>query len=272
MGEGDLIEKINKKGVRYYEYPSGNVVSKVCTKCSTNKLLSEFYPKKNSFKGRNSVCSECSKKAKTEYIERNKEAVNQSRKEYKEKTKTKSEKYRADNIERHRAYGRVYYQKHKDRVRKKVRDYTRKNPHIIKSSRLRSKANRLGLPANFSGDDYLYKIKLFDGCALSNREEIVHMDHVIPLYLGIEGSTKDNILPMAATLNLSKGRANIFEWYKKHKDRLNLDDGKFSHAIHHLAELKGMDVEEYRKYVYECFARFEVSGKRPMTEVLDNVE
>jgi len=96
-------------------------------------------------------------------------------------------------------------------------------------------------------------IEQFDGgCALTGDKADVHLDHVIPISVGHGGTTYENIIPLRADLNLSKGTGNIFEWFEANMQRLKLKRTKFNTLIEYLADINGMTTKEYEAYVRKC--------------------
>lgn len=125
------------------------------------------------------------------------------------------------------------------------------NPHVVTFHQHKRRAIEKALDSSFTRKEVDETVKRFgDKCALTGKDW--SWDHVIPLTLGREGTTKNNMVPLNLDLNLSKNRKNIFEWFSVEKERFNLNQTKFDELIEYLAELNGMTPKEYRDYVYWC--------------------
>lgn len=90
-------------------------------------------------------------------------------------------------------------------------------------------------------------------CALTGKQGNIHMDHVLPVYIGHGGTTKNNMLPLSKCINASKGKKNIFEWYRVNGNKFKVCPDRFKRAMEYIADLNGMTVEEYKEYTYWCF-------------------
>jgi hypothetical protein len=224
------------------------VTGKECTKCEKWYPLTSFSKDVKKLGGVRSICKECQKKDrndKKEYYKDKNKLHNAKNKEYMREYKSKrllelydyARNWRKNNPE----YNKKYQNSNADKI-------------IIKENRRR--ANKLGLPANFTESD---RIRVFvelgnSGCALSDEETNIHWDHVIPLSIGHGGTVRGNMIPLSAELNLSKNNRNIFEWFEANRQRFELSQERFDKLIAWLASANAMTVEEYRDYVYWCHA------------------
>src|SRR5690625_1211282 len=71
-----LIERSNRKGVRYYEDSKGVIISKQCSKCDVVKVLGEFGRNKGKLGDRYSQCRSCKRIIIREYQQDNADKIN----------------------------------------------------------------------------------------------------------------------------------------------------------------------------------------------------
>lgn len=217
----------------YFVNSDDRVISRECRQCLEIKLIEEFYPSTTGFEGRKAVCSDCEKADNRQYHRSDKT-----------RTAARRAKYVSKNRDRVNATTRAWIARNREKVNK------RRSMYATNTNR---SARDFGLPAEFTVRDKEELLKIFGGCALTGEKENIHFDHVLPVSLGVGGSVKWNILPLKAGLNISKGNKNFFEWFKQNKNRFNLDDHKFQRSIEYLAKQKGVTVDEYEKFVYDCY-------------------
>jgi hypothetical protein len=212
------------------------VAGKPCTKCETWKPLELFARRKDGLGGRNSHCKKCKNDYKRNWDEVNREHNQEYHRKHKEKRNGQSSKWKEENAERHKTYQKEWRINNRDRRR------------LANHKRLAIKAN---LPDTLTIPQMKETLNHFGGCALTGSSEH-QWDHVIPLCVGHGGTTKENMIPLKANLNLSKNGGNIFEWFKATRQRFELSQERFDHLIEWLASANAMSVEEYRDYVYWC--------------------
>lgn len=95
--------------------------SKVCKRCGERKLLSEFSPREDGIKGRQSHCKEC----RRAYLRENADTIN-------EKRRSQYALLDEEKKERLRAACRRYQKKHKERITKRNRErYRRMKAEIL---------------------------------------------------------------------------------------------------------------------------------------------
>lgn len=162
-------------------------------------------------------------------------------------------KYRRDYYEKNKEKAIVYRSKNRELILRQKKEWAKNNPEKVAMYQMKRRINTKYLPDTITEEEML-KIKGVFGnkCALSNNEEDLHWDHVIPISIGHGGSTKENLIPLSGYLNNSKYNANLFEWFNANRQRFNLKEDRFIFLIDYLAELNKMTVEEYRRYVYWC--------------------
>jgi hypothetical protein len=226
--ESKRVKESRDKRIKIYA--DGELVARECTVCREVREM-EYYIK-NSGK-----CREC----RTNWA-RNKRLVSyeigascpwSSKKERAARESLRKRKWQRDNIDR-------------------VRETNRVSDHV-------RRARQALLTDDFTIDDAEEISAHFKGCAITGRENDVHLDHFIPLSTGHGGSYKGNMLPMFANLNVSKKGSNPFEWVKNRDD---IDLERWERAIEFLAEQNGLTSEEFESFVHWCF-----ENKRDIGEI-----
>ncbi|MED4917383.1 HNH endonuclease signature motif containing protein [Geobacillus thermodenitrificans] len=102
-------------------------------------------------------------------------------------------------------------------------EYEFRYKDVVKRWRqLNRRAEEFGLPAFMTAHNTEIMLNHFlneDGyicCAYCNEvlktSEEVHLDHFVPIALGIKGSTEDNVVPCCKTCNLIKRDLTFVEW------------------------------------------------------------
>ncbi|MCA1800720.1 MAG: hypothetical protein LC650_05450 [Actinobacteria bacterium] len=212
------------------------LVSRSCRTCKEVKDIDSFCKHKTGYAGYATQCRSC---------------VSQRRKDTWSDRKAYNDKWRSENRDKFLAGNKVYYEKTKEGGAERKRKWRQENPEADKAQQQRRRARKVGLPNDLTAEQTESIVKKFGGCALTG-DSSYHLDHVISLSLEVEGTTLSNMLPLRGDLNSSKCNKNIFEWFESVRDREGLSQEKFDDAIRHLAALKGMTADGYRKYVYEC--------------------
>lgn len=132
----------------------------------------------------------------------------------------------------------------------KAKIYRFNNKDKYKFYRHKRKSLLRGSIGDLTNDEYNSILTNFNyKCAFTGSENI-HMDHFIPINTGYGYSDSRNLIPLDASLNVSKNAKNPFEWVKSRND---IDIGKFFEVVSYLAELNGLSFEEYEAHVYNCF-------------------
>lgn len=232
-----LLEKRNRRGTRYFEKGDGKIVAKECVQCREVKRVDEFSKKARGFKGINPNCRKCANKTYNEYVKKDPQ-------KYLEIGRKSSKKYRERNVEERRAYNREYYDKNKSRIIARTVRYFENNPHKRIENTNKRRARKRVLPVE--------DIKINPICALTNKRDDLHIDHVIPLSIGRGGHTEANVIYLSDYLNISKSDRNIFDWFADNRERFGLEQRKFDGLIEYLAEINGMTTKEYEEYVRWC--------------------
>lgn len=202
---------------------------KVCTKCGTEKELTQFSKNKKSSDGYKGTCKDC---ANLEYINKREYRINQSINYYKNNKESclkKMKDYRALNAEWYQSYNVKYYENNKERCKENSKRslYKRiKNDDGFKiAQRLRkrmydamlgiSKSKRTMDLVGCSYDELKKHIEsqFTKGMTWDNYGEW-HVDHIVPCALFDFTNEDDqrkcfnykNLQPLWAKENISKGK------------------------------------------------------------------
>lgn len=254
--EGCTKVRLHMGSVAYFR--AEKLVARICNTCKKIKLRESFNKSKGMPGGIKPSCKECSAEYNRKYREQNKEKIAEYNRKYssenRDKILEKGRKYREENKEQIEEYDKVYREENRERYSTWAREWSERNPWRVRMTKQRRRARENGLPDDFTDEDCGEMMKHFNNsCALSEETNDVHVDHIIPLSIGLGGTIKGNMLPLQGKLNISKSNRNIFQWFDKNRERLNLPQEKFDKAIRYLAEQSNMSLKEYEEYVYTCF-------------------
>jgi hypothetical protein len=253
-----VIEEITIDGVP--------TLVKECTKCKKKKPLETgFSNSKSTSYGKYPSCKECRK----EYFQSS-ETVKKYRQQNRQKLTEKSRKYREENKEYVKQYNAQYKKSHKEEIseynrmyylqntekllansRKRWADYyyNKHKSQIIVNNQKRRAALK-ALPNTLTKYDVELILSRFNyKCPLTGSSDI-QLDHFIALSTGFGGTIIENIVPLSASLNKSKRDKNPFEWIKSRND---IEIEKFNNVVDYLSKLNKMTVEEYKKFVFDCY-------------------
>lgn len=132
-------------------------------------------------------------------------------------------------------------------------EWSRNCPEKVKAKNQRRRALKGGLPNELKSGEWESVLEQYGWrCALTGTAENVTMEHFIPLSWGHGGTFVGNVYPMNKDLNFDKYNFNPFEWIKD-PSRAHLVEN-FNKVVANLAELNGLTVEEFRRFVYWCDA------------------
>lgn len=272
------LTKVRARGGSYYfEDSSGKMVAKECRECKEVVPLNGFHKDKRGLGGKVSKCIECCNRLGREYKRANPDKIREQRRKYYEENRevirSKAKERWERNEEHYLEYYRNYYRKNRDEVlehkrkwrednreyqNRLVREWAKRNPDRIALRDQRRRAREASLPEDFTPEQMSSTLEFFDnGCALTGESENLDWDHVIPISLGVGGTTEANMIPLRSDLNKRKSNLNIFEWFERSKDALGLNQDKFDNLIKFIAEKNGMTPEEYRSFYYEQFNKNE---------------
>lgn len=229
---------------------------KHCHKCGHWKELSQFHKNNRTWDKLNATCRDCRAEQAREYGKRNatRKADYQRRwqKDNLDKLREYARQWRTRNPQHSAEYSRKWRAVNPLRDKERRREWREANPLKVVNSQARRRARKENLPDTLTHEEQREILNFFGGCALTGSRDI-HWDHVIPISTGFGGTTKENVIPLRKDLNLSKHDRNLFEWFEDCYVRLDLDPEKFEELIFYLAEINGVELEEYTEYVYSCF-------------------
>jgi hypothetical protein len=268
------IMKTAKRGSRYFEDAKGEMVAKICNKCSGTKALVDFRNEKRGLGGKMSSCRSCDYLRKKAYKEANADKIKEQNRKYEEenadKIKERRDRYNEENREKLQEYYKEYRKDNHEKIleakrkwreanpekqRACVESWERNNPDRVRIKCQKRRARKALLPDDLTAKQMDDTLTYFGGgCALTGDIENVHWDHALPISLGVGGTTVSNMLPLRGDINQSKGAANLFEWFNRNKERFNLSQERFDNLIEFLASKNEMSSEGYRSFY---FAQFE---------------
>jgi hypothetical protein len=223
-----LTMRLSKSKVIYYEDADGVMVAKTCTgNCEKLKPLSDYSVTREGLGGKKGKCRECcAAYEKVRYANDRKNQIERSRKRREE---------------------------HPEKVRESCRKSAKKNKEKVAVRKQRRRAMKKALPANLFHEDYVKTLEYFNyKCALTGSELNLEIEHLIPLDVGLGGTTFGNCYPMIKSLNSSKFKHNVFEWFETNRQRFELSQEKFNNLVEYKASANALTTEEYRNYIYWC--------------------
>lgn len=237
----------NLRGIQrgWIKIEGEKVDGKICGKCDVMKPLTEYTPNKNAYDGTFNQCRKCRAKRQAEYARENPEIRRKAERNWREKNPEKvKEMARRSRKRNAKGYAR------------RLKEFYEKNPEIRSVYRARRRARKASLPNNFDNEWAELLLEIYGGCVVTGETEGLHWDHFIPLSTGKGGTTFGNMIPLKAELNLRKSDKNPIEFLKE----IGYDDKSLYGLLFALAKFNGMSVEEYKKYVYECFEESNTGG------------
>ncbi|GAA1379964.1 hypothetical protein [Peribacillus frigoritolerans] len=130
------------------------------------------------------------------------------------------------------------------------RNYDKANREKRIVYRQRERAVRLGLPSNFSDEEYL-ELKAFAAgrCMISGEKVELQVDHVQAMSKGWLGSTKGNLILVSERVNQAKGAMSIFEFIKSERSNGLIDKEQLERTIHYLAQANDMSFGGYVEFL-----------------------
>jgi hypothetical protein len=110
--------------------------SKKCNKCGVEKMLCDFYNKKDTKDGKTNICIDCTKIVNKLKYEANKEEYQKSARDYyynnKENVLVYKKEFYKDNHNKFLIKNKTYYQKNKEEYKDTVKNYYQNNKEIKK--------------------------------------------------------------------------------------------------------------------------------------------
>ena len=152
---------------------------KICTRCHTEKPLTDFYKAKRYALGVRSECKRCSNIGMGKYKKRHNAKINEYQKQYREDNKEKiasqTTRWNEANKKEQSLKKKQWYQENREEVLIRVSQYQKENRSKYNAIFKKYKAAKLqAIPAWFEKD----KIeKVYDKA----QEFNMHVDHIVPL-------------------------------------------------------------------------------------------
>ncbi|OXB95534.1 MULTISPECIES: HNH endonuclease [Bacillus] len=194
------------------------------------------------------------KEYKKQHYIQNKEHYRELSKQQYEQNKLQIKAYKKkhyqENKQRYQELGRIWCIQNKELAREYKNKWKKRNPETVRLHKLRRRAREYTLLDTLTIKEQKEILDHFMGCALTEKREDIHFDHFIPLSVGHGGTILENMVPLCAEVNMSKGNKNPFEWIKT-RDDIALE--KWDKLVRYLAMLNNMTMEEFETYVYWCF-------------------
>ena len=207
---------------------------KKCSKCDTEKPISEF---SLSLGKPRSYCKACARIMKAAWNAKNKDKVSEYNKQYhidnrEQRNKRQREYAKKNNIKSDKEYLKQYYQENKTEIRQKQaayrreniqkireqqREYQKSNPNKFKASRHRRRAKKLELDESFTSNDIKLTFELFNNsCYNCGSTENLQIDHHYPLKMNTP-LFHGNAVILCSKCNQSKGAKKPEDFYDQHK-------------------------------------------------------
>lgn len=264
--------------------------TKFCKKCLETKEVTEFYKQKSMKDGRQNTCKVCIRERSRQWRIDNPKPKKTPKprmdgfrllpkgmrkcstcKEVKEKELFYKDRGRASGVSPkckkctneylrekrkspHRPdleVRRKWTEENREKLRQQNREYRSANllKHSINQANRRTRKEEL--PNTLTHEETVEILKTFEYKCSICEEDYEHLDHFIPISSGHGGTTKENIVPMCASCNISKRDTNPFEWGCRLD---NTERDNFETLVQHLTVLNGIASEsEYKAYVENCF-------------------
>lgn len=237
-----------------------------CRKCGFTGALDEFIKDKRAKLGRRNVCRSCERERLRKYQRENRDKVNESNRKsyykYRDSRLTAYKEYAEKNKDKRSEQARERYLRNRDNILKTCAEYRKNHPEVQRAAKLRRRAREKALNCELETKELTELMERFGNRCVITGEEAEHLDHFIPVSTGHGGTIYENLVPVTASINTSKHGRNPFLWAEKYLT----DDQKenFDKVVEYLAELNGLTVEEYRRFVFWCF-----ENKRSADEITD---
>lgn len=198
--------------------------TKICSKCSEEKSLEEYYKKKGCLYGVNSYCKKCHLKIKQELRKKNPEEYRRQTKKYYELTKEEQSIKKKNWIKNNREKYNSYWtnRKKEDVIFKLLMGMRSRLSSYLKKENITKKNKTFEIVGCTPDELKIYLEERFtDGMCWDNRGKW-HIDHIIPLS---SAKTEDelynlchytNLQPLWAVDNLKKGNRILSNNIKSH--------------------------------------------------------
>jgi 5-methylcytosine-specific restriction endonuclease McrA len=129
-----------------------------------------------------------------------------------EKAREAMRRWRERHPEEHRAENNAYYARHAERLSRRIADYHRANPAVVRAKSQRHRALRKGAGGSFSPQEWTDLVAAHEGrCAYCGCDAPLEPDHRVALSRGGSNSI-ENILPACRRCNARKHRMSEAEF------------------------------------------------------------
>lgn len=197
-----------------------------CTRCVKIMPKEMFYKQAERLSGVTSHCKECTKESqKRRRLERGEDWIRVRR------------AWEFENAEI---------------LREKRREYAFKNRDRRNLIEARRTARKRSLPDTMTKEEMDEVVATYHGNCVICGDPYEHLDHFIPIATGRGGTTRENIVPMCSTCNLSKNSSNPFKWSQRLEE---FKRERFYYLIAYLSQVNEMSIREYEEHVYSCFEK-----------------
>lgn len=189
-----------------------SIKTKVCSKCSIEKYITEFHKRKGSPDGTRNDCKKCAIARVTKYASLNrdkrlaylKEWREKNIEEVREKEKIRARKYRAEFPERRRIINQKYSKNNKEKIAESGKRWKKENPDAVRLMAHRRRCRKGSEVLSKGIIKKLYKLQKGKcPCCSNNLGDDYHLDHIMPLYLGGD-NTDNNVQLLRSVCNLNK--------------------------------------------------------------------
>ncbi len=121
-------------------------------------------------------------------------------------------RWRGRHPEAHRAENAAYYERHAERLNKRIADYHRANPAVVRAKSNKHRALRLAAEGSFTAEEWNELVRAHRArCAYCGETAVLEPDHRVALSRG--GSNRiENILPACHRCNARKHRMTEAEF------------------------------------------------------------
>jgi len=136
---------------------------------------------------------------------------------HKDELKRRAKEYQQENLEKFQEWNKKYYSTHKEVAAKRCADYRKNHPEVGRIASRKRRALKLELNEVYTNEDELYTRALFNNaCANCGCTETLAIDHHLPLTKG-HVLTRKNAVVLCKACNSSKSDQLPAEFYSEEK-------------------------------------------------------
>ena len=128
------------------------------------------------------------------------------------KARLAMQRWRERHPEAHRAENAAYYERHAERLNRRIAEYHRAHPAVVRAKSQKHRALQLAAEGTFTPTEWDDLIRMYRGCcAYCGKDAPLEPDHRVALSRG--GSNRiENILPACRRCNARKHRMSEAEF------------------------------------------------------------